>query len=248
MGALFGDADRRSPGSDEFSRRIARLCTVGPGSHVLALQTGPGRTPRILAREYGCTVLCVDEDPAALALLTERSKGEGVAARVETRAGTFESIGLKEAEFDAVVAEGLHWKLGEAAAALRQVLVPNGRFAVTVPCRVGISAPQSVLDFWSQRLGYALSTPADQMQVIERAGYEPLACEAMPDAPWDEHYRVLETGLPKLSSPEDEPLARTVRREIDVFRREGGRQSVTYALVVARRKEPNEAPPPARTR
>jgi SAM-dependent methyltransferase len=246
--ALFGEADRRCPGSDELSRRIARLCTVGPGARVLVLQSGPGRTARILAREYGCNVVCVDDDPAGLDLLRARAKGDGVESRIEARAGTLQSLAFADEEFDAAVAEGLQWQLSEAASSLRRVLATNGRLCVTAPCRVGLNVPQAVLDFWAQRLGYPLTLPAALMQALERGGYEPLACEAMPDILWDEYYRVVEAGLPKLTNPEFEPVARVFRQEIDVFQREGGRHTVTYALIVARRKEPNEKPPPARTR
>jgi SAM-dependent methyltransferase len=246
--ALFGEADRRTPGADELSRRIARLCTAGPGAKVLFLQSGPGRTARILAREYGCNTTCLDEDPSALTLLTQRATGDGVAARIETRTGTFQTVKLEETSFDAVVAEGLIWNLSEAAVALRGVLAPGGRFAATVPCRVGLNAPQGVLDFWSKRLGYPLITPANQLQTLERTGYEPLACEALPDTLWDEHYKIVEAGLSKLTGPEGEALSVELKRELDVFRREGGRHSMTYALIIARRKEPNEKPPAARTR
>ena len=246
--ALFGDADRRTPGSDELSRRIARLCAVGPGSRVLAIQSGPGRTARILAREYGCNIVCVDEDATALALLKTRAKGDGVESRIETRTGLFGGLSFDDGEFDAVVVEGLEQQLENAAVAFRRVLGPNGRLTATVPCKVGLSVPQSVLDFWSQRLGYPLSSPANQMQALERTGYEPLACEAMPEGLWDEHYKIVESGLTRLNGADGENLGTRLRREIDVFRREGGRQSVTFALIIARRKEPDEKPPPARTR
>jgi hypothetical protein len=147
-----------------------------------------------------------------------------------------------------VVAEGLTWKLEDAAAALREVLTAGGRFAATVPCRIGLNAPQGVLDYWTERLGYPLASPANQLQTMERSGFEPLACEALPDSLWDDHYKIVDAGLTKVSGADGDAVRSEMKRELDIFRREGGRQSMTYALVIARRKEPNEKPPPARTR
>ncbi len=93
-----------------------------------------------------------------------------------------------------------------------------------------------------------MGLPAELLQVVERAGFEPLACEALADTLWEDHYRMLDAGLSRLAGPDGEQMAKVVRREIDVYVREGGRHSVTYTLIIARRKEPGERPPPARTR
>lgn len=243
---LYGELDRRVPGSDDMSRRIARLSNVGPGARVLNLGCGPGRTARLLAREYGCSVVCVDEDPAAIELLRQRSPGDGVAARIEPRLEPIRSLSFAERSFDAVVAEGLTWSIGDAAPALRRVLAERGRLTVTAPCRVGRTIPQGVADFWSRRLGEPLRFPGELLVALAGAGFEPLACEALPEALLDEHYRALEPGLSRVTGPDGETVATEVRREIDIFRREGGRTAVSLALLVARRKEPGEKPPPAR--
>ena len=45
----------------------------------------------------------------------------------------------------------------------------------------------------------------------------------------------------------DTAAATSLRREIEVFRREGGRAAFDEALFVARRREPNEPPLPTRS-
>jgi hypothetical protein len=102
-----------------------------------------------------------------------------------------------------------------------------------------------VTEFFNDR-GEQLRTPSDLALALEQAGYEPLSAEAYSDALMDEWYRYVEQALSGLPGPDGAETASALKREIEVFRREGGRFCVNEVLFVARRKEPGERPPPSR--
>lgn len=243
LSRLLGDVERRSPGSDEISRRIAALCGINPTTRVLDLGCGTGPTARLLTREYGCAVTCVDHDPAALEQLAEAAGRDGSFKRPEPLLADLRTLDLP-ANFEVVVAEGsarhLAPTLGEAAVAVRRFLRRNGRIAFSCLSRVGRGLPAEAEAFFREA-GEPMLPPRELTAQLERAGYEPLAVEAYANTVLDEHHRLLEKALARLEGDPD-PQVDRLRREIELFRREGVRQSVAVMLLVARRKEPGERP------
>jgi len=246
---LFGDAERRSPGSQAISRRIGKLCLLGASSKVLDLGCGTGPTARVLAKEFGSQLTCVDVDEGALSALRAAAEREGTSERIRTLKADARELSLSES-FDAVIAEGSLSGLGATFLAavenMRRHLAPQGRLAVTAMARVGRVLPEAVEAFYRDQ-GEQLRYPRELTRDLEKAGYEPQSIEAYADTVVDEHYRLVEQLLSRLSNGEASgPAATHMRREIEVFRREGGRISVNAVLVVGRRKEPGERPPAAR--
>jgi cyclopropane fatty-acyl-phospholipid synthase-like methyltransferase len=249
LARLYRGAERRAPGSDDISRRIAALCGLGRGSRVLDLGSGAGPTARLLAKEHGCEVTCVDMDEAALQTLTEAANRDGVADLINPLHADMRELSLPEGGFRCVVAEGsfrfIGKPLAEGAAYARRFLEVNGRLAISTAARVGRTLPSAVNAFYSER-GEVLLYPRELVAALEQAGFEPLAVEAFPESLLDEYYRFVEQALEQMADPAGAPEAASLRREVEVFRREGGRSAVNEVLLVARRREPGEKPRPSR--
>ena len=243
LSQAFGDAARRAPGSDEITRRVARLCAFTPGTKILALGLSSGPLVRLLATEYGCVVTVAGLDAKGRELLSAGLKKDGSADRVSFVDGPLP----KGAQgFQAIVADdgvalpGI--SLQDRAAALRELLLPKGKLAFLMRAKVGRTTPEQVTAFYSDRQEELL-LPREALMSLERGGFEPLAAEAIADAVVDEHYSAIETVLPRVA---DLGAAARLRREVELYRREGGRASVSTVLIVGRRKEPGEKPPAAR--
>lgn len=238
---------RRAPGGEITARRFGMLCDLRRGDRVLDLGSGRGEAARLLAREFGCEVTCVEEDEAAVAALESEARETGLEVLVRARRFELGALDFPEESFDVVLAEG---SLGaaapnpeEAARSLRRYLKTNGRLAASVAARVGRALPAAVGSFYAEELGEPLLWPRELAAAFERAGFEPLTAECLPDAMLDDHFRDLEAALPKL---EGQPGSAKVKKSLDVFRREGGRSACSQMLFVLRRKEAGERPPPAR--
>jgi SAM-dependent methyltransferase len=239
-----GDA-RRAFGSDEATRRFARVAQLEPGSRVLVLGCGPNTAAVLLARDMGCSVVAADTEDANLTAVRERVRALGLGDRVETRRVDLDRLSFPEGEFDAVLVQGrVYFPLETALKSLRRFLAPQGRIGLTYPARVGRYTAKSALEFWEKRLGAAPLLPREMLLALEATGYEPESAETLTDLELDNLYRDLE---PRLASAPPEQ-AEVLRQEIALHREQNGKAGVSYAFIVGRRREPGEKPPASRDR
>lgn len=246
---LFRGAERRAPGGEAVGRRIASMLAVERGDKVLDVGCGSGQVARLVARDCGCFVTGLDRDEAALAALKAAAQKDGVEGLVTGVQGDFKSLPVPPVGYQAVVIEGSLRYLGlgfeEVAAHARKYLGPDGLLVLSATARVGRTMPGAVEAFYQGR-GEVLRYPTELSAALEGCGFEPLAVEAYADAVMDEWYRYVEQSLAGLDSKDGEATVASLRREIEVFRRDGGRSCVNELLFVARRKEPGEKPPASR--
>ncbi|MCP3143287.1 SAM-dependent methyltransferase [Pyxidicoccus xibeiensis] len=237
---------RRAFGSEDATRRFAKVAQLEPGARVLVLGCGPdGHAALLLARELGCSVVAADTDEALLATLRERVRAQGLSDRLEVRRVSLESLGLPEGEFNAILIQGhVLYPLKPTLASMRPLLAKRGRLGLTFPARVGRFAPKATLDFWERRVGGPLLLPRELLQTLEASGYEPESAETLHDAELDVLYRDIQEHLPAGSNAQTAGL----REELALHRESNGKASVSYAFVVGRRKEPGEKPPASRDR
>ena len=225
---LYYPADaRRAFGSDEATRRFARVAQLEPGSRVLVLGCGPVASPVLLAP------------------VRERVRALGLGDRVETRRVDLDRLGFPDGEFDAILTQGrVFYPLHTALTGLRRMLARRGRLGMTFPARVGRFTAKTALDFWEKRLGTDLLLPRELLLELEAHGYEPESVESLTELELDSLYRDLEPRLQ--SAPAQD--AQVVREEIAVHREHNGKAGVSYAFFSGRRKEPGEKPPASRDR
>jgi cyclopropane fatty-acyl-phospholipid synthase-like methyltransferase len=242
---LYAGADKRLPMDEDLGLRLGTQCGLGQGSKVADLGCGAGALARLFAKEFGAEVTAVDADEAALADLSASLKADKLDALVKVLKANPAETSLPEGEFQAVVVESgrlVGASAREAGEKARKLLVKDGRLALVTRGKVGLNTPEAVAKFFEER-SEPLLLPRDLLTELEQAGFEPLAVEAMPETLLEEYWRFVEGAL---GSVKDEGEVGRLKREIDIFRREGGRTAVNALIVVARRREPGERPPPAR--
>lgn len=234
---------RRLPGTPETFKRLLKALDLQPGERVLLVGAGDGSVLKVLARELGAQVTALEWEPKLVAAAEARVRDESLAGRVTVRQG--DPLTQPSQSFEAVLMESLPppGELTPYAAKLRDLLVVNGRLGLTLPVAVGLSTPPAVSSFWSAELGQPLVRPAALLGQLERAGFEPQWVESLADDVMVEHYRRLEEAL----SGAEPAVADQARAALELFRSGPGRTGASYAMLVARRREPGEKPPPART-
>lgn len=240
---LHYPGDARPALADEASlRRIAHQAQLPHGSRVLTLGLGGSVVPLVLARELGCRITAFDVDPAASQQLLERARSQGLEDQISSRAGELgPELPLDDAEVDAIFVDArVPFPLEVAVQALRRLLAPRGKLFLVYPVKVGRHPNPAALRFWEEKLGEPLRLPRECLQVLERAGYEPLLIETVEDPALGAFYRQVEQALP---GAQDQAR---LEEEIALYRSQAGRSTVSFALMVGRRKEPGEKPPPSR--
>lgn len=229
-------------------RRMALLARLGNGSKVLDLGSATGNASVLLAKDYGCTVVAADDDPAALAALVARARSESLTPRLETLTIDFAQLTFADGEFNLILAPAAGvYPLGEGLRKMRRYLAPRGRLLVCHPVRVGKHQTSSAAaQYWERKLGTVVPLPRELMQAFERAGYEPEALEALSDADLEELVAAIEQKVAKRAK--DKQLSGLLAEQIALFRGEDGHSDVTFVCALGRRKEPGEKPPAARER
>lgn len=237
-------ADSPSPAAPPFSpetaapfttestlARMARRLELDEDSRVLEFGLHGRSSGVLLARACGCRFTVADRSSEALERVRVEAEAAGVAGRLTT-------LALDEAltpsvpgvAFDLAIAPKREMPLAVLAARLRPLLLPSqGRLAAVVAARVGVAARD--LAPWERALGGALRTPQAELAELMRNGFEPEWAEALSEPELVELYGA------RAAPPEEE--AALVQ---------AGPSGVSFVLVVGRRREPNESPPPARER
>ena len=238
-----GDA-RRAFGAEDVCLRIAHTAGWSNGSRLLEL--GAGNVGLILTQKLGCHATVVDADDKALGPVRERAKAPPASERITVQKASPDKLPFEDEDFDGILSLGtIALPATVALKTLRRHLATKGRLALTYPVKVGRSPVKAALDYWETRLGEPLLYPRELLQLFEKAGYEPEILETLCDAELDLYYRDLEAALGK-QPPEAAEQVKALRDEIDHHRSQSGKDSVTLALAVGRRKEPGEKPPASR--
>ena len=211
--------------------RLARRLELDEGSHVFEFGVHGRSAAVLLARESGCRFTVADRSREVL----ERVRAEADAAGVLGRLTAFELDGtsapaLPEGGFDMAISPKREMPLAPLVTLLRPLLIPSrGRLAAVVAARVGLASRD--MGAWERALGGALRTPQTELAELMRNGFEPEWAEALSEPQLVELY-----GARK--APPDEEAALV----------QSGPAGLSFVMVVGRRREPNESPPPARER
>jgi SAM-dependent methyltransferase len=230
--------------SEAMLRRVGRLCGLGPRTRLLTLGFDGGPAPAFLAEEFGAKVVAADADDEAVLRQRNAIREHGADERVSTRRVDYERPPFGDQEFEAILVDALAMRLDAAARVLRRHLALNGRLCVTHPVRIGRYPNPSMVRMWEQKIREPLRLPSECLHTIEREGYEPQTAEVLDEAALEVYYRQLEQSV----RPDGDPArAAAVQEEIALFRSQGGRSGASFAVLVARRREPGEKPPVSRS-
>jgi SAM-dependent methyltransferase len=214
------------PGAAEaVLRRMLHRADIDERSRVMDLGCGRGELSIFVAREFGCTVVGVDDDQGSLAALRQSSKELG--NQIEARAGRFDQLPSQGPKFDAVmICRKLLGEFRLAAATARDQLMNNGHLIIGYPVWVGRFVPNATLELWQKRLGDPLRSPRELLEVLSDAGFEPEMIELVEDSALEAEYAGNESPG-EGTRPNPATLVR-------------------FALASGRRKNPDEKPPASR--
>ncbi len=91
------------PGGLQATRQLAEKCDVSNDMTILDAGCGRGITSLLLAKEYGCRMVGVDIDPAALVRAHETARKNGMLDKVSFRIANLNSLPFTPDMFDGVI-------------------------------------------------------------------------------------------------------------------------------------------------
>jgi SAM-dependent methyltransferase len=232
---------RRALGTEDFARRVGKVCGLGSGARVLEL--GSGGSSLVLAREFGCKLVCADANETALDALRTRLSSVAGGERVEVKKLPPDALPFEPKEFAAIVMlEKVLRPLDELLTQLRPHLAESGHLAIVYPVAVGRKSPPVQ---WAEALGVPLLLPRDCFRAFEKNGFEPISVDSLSEQQLDTYYEAVEESLRRF--PEKDPrVSGQLRAQLEAHAAHKKSGSITWACLIGRRKEPGEKPPQSR--
>jgi ubiquinone/menaquinone biosynthesis C-methylase UbiE len=129
------EARGKHPKFSDMMREYFDAMRIDSARSVLDLGCGTGVAARTIARRpaFSGRVTGIDRSAHLISAATRLSRAEGVAAKVDFRAGDSHTLGLGDASFDMVVAHTLFSHLDDPRAVLREivrVVKPGGKVGI----------------------------------------------------------------------------------------------------------------------
>jgi hypothetical protein len=198
-----------------------------------------------LKKYLKCALSVVEPDARVIDFLKERAKAAGALEKLAFKYAAPTALDYPKESFDGIFSLGrvIDGPL-QLARQWRPLLADQGRIGMTTLVQVTKSSSDAVVEYWKKRLAGNLLTPMALLKGIEASGFEPEFIDTVGGTDLDEYYREIEASLGKVDPKSDGPA--TLNEEMQMHRAQGGRLLVSYAFVVARRKEPGEQPPVSR--
>jgi hypothetical protein len=217
---------------------------VQAGERLLWVGAGAGVGLPLLARELGAQVTALEWDPQLSSKLDALVREEAMRGRVTVRQDGLD--GLPQQGFELIWVDTLPppHGLSQLVGQLRGLLAVNGRLGMTLPALVGLTRIEELVEYWESVVGLPMGRPGQLLSLVEKQGFEPLWTEDLGQDIVQPYLAELKQAL-QVQKPALQP---NVQTWVDaVSRAQSHASGFTYAMLAARRREPNEKPPQART-
>jgi SAM-dependent methyltransferase len=235
-------AERQGPGDATQTRKAIALAELSPSSQlkVADIGCGTGASTLVLAQELRSQIIAVDNLPEFLGALRSRAEWAGVSDRITTMSASMDSLPFEDGSLDVMWSEGAIYNIGfsNGIRHWRRFLKPGGLLAVSELTWLTARRPSELEEYW--RAQYAdVATASSKMDVLERAGYEPVGYFVLPEHCWiDAYYRPMQRRFPAFlerhgSSEAAKAVVAAEVLEIDLYKR--FRRFVSYGFYIARK-------------
>lgn len=205
----------------------------------LDLGCGNGAQTISLARELQGEILAVDTHQPFLDELTKRATAAGCAGQIRTLCADMASIGPEQGPFDLIWCESAIYNMGfERGLGHCRELLNGGWLALSDMNWLGAERPQACREFFD-RLHLPVSDIPGSLEIIRRAGFEPIGHFVLPESSWwDDFYHPLSRRLAELRQafPGDEGLMEVtagILEEIELYRRHFGAYGYVFYVMKA---------------
>ncbi|MBY6223470.1 MerR family transcriptional regulator [Ferrimonas balearica] len=231
----FETLDRWGPGSETETRRALSRVPHTP-SAILEVGCGKGLATTILASNTQATITAVDNEPSALARLTEMLQQVGLAERVEPVCASMTDLPFEPGSFDLIWAEGSAYIMGvsKALAQWRPLLQDGGILMLSDMVWLTDERSEAAEAFFAQEYP-DMQSVGTRLAQAEAAGYQVVDHFALSQAAWDNYYQPLKARLSELQPQmPDSAALKDIGREIAIYEQYLGQYG--YQMMVLKKQ------------
>ncbi len=240
LGRFYETLDLLAPGDNTLTKEaFHRILPLPNKPKILDIGCGAGRSTLVLAEACpDARIEAFDVHQPFLDRCHKAALEKGV--KIVTRCLPMERVAeeVEEESVDLIWSEGAAYIMGfeEALEAWGKLLKPEGAMVVSELCWLTDDPPEEAAAFWSEE--YPQMTDVEgTIARARRAGLSVFDTITLPNEAWDAYYQQVEDRCEALERKADEKMKaclRSLRREIEIFRRHRG--SYGYVLFLMRRK------------
>ncbi|MFC6487481.1 methyltransferase domain-containing protein [Nitratireductor sp. GCM10026969] len=196
---IYGNTRNIRAASDEtVDRMAATVPGLNESTRILDIGAGYGGAMRRVCKTYGCTATCLNISETQNDYNRAKTRGAGLADKIDVVHGVFEDIPQADASYDVVWSQDaiLHSDQRETVLdEVWRVLKPGGHFVFTDPCQAD-NVPEGVLQPVYDRLQLnSLGSFRFYREAAEARGFQVLGQEDMTDQLRTHYDRVREELL-----------------------------------------------------
>jgi SAM-dependent methyltransferase len=181
---------RQGPGSPEITiKALSFIDSLGENSRVADLGCGTGGQTMVIAQHITGNITGVDQLPDFISVFNMNAKKLNLQERVNGIVGSMENLSFQEEEFDLIWSEGAIDSIGfeKGLSYWNSFLKMDGYIAITSPSWVTDERPAEVEKFWVDG-GSGLDTIVDNISIMQKTGYIPVASFTLPEKCWTDNY------------------------------------------------------------
>lgn len=182
--------ERQGPGSTEMTiKALSFLDNLNEISQVADLGCGTGGQTMALAQNITGKITGVDLFPDFINIFNDKALKLNLHERVSGIVCSMDNLSFKKEEFDLIWSEGAIDNIGfeKGIKYWNSFLKKDGHVAVTCPSWLTDERPAEVEKFWGDA-GSSLDTICHNIEVMQKAGYIPVATFTLPEKCWTDNY------------------------------------------------------------
>jgi len=182
--------ERQGPGSSEMIlKALSFIDDLNKISRVADLGCGTGGQTMIIALNISGDIIGVDICHDFINVFNDNAKKLNLGDRVHGIEGSILELPFQKEEFDLIWSEGVIDAIGfeNGVTYWNAFLKNSGYIAVTSPSWLTNERPDEIEKFWSAAI-QGIGTVADNILIMQKAGYEFVASFVLPEKCWIENY------------------------------------------------------------
>ena len=186
----FLNTERQGPGSPEVTlKALGFIDNLTDQSLIADLGCGTGGQTMVLAQHAPGHITGLDFFPGFIDRFNSNAGGLNLQDRVKGIVGSMDNLPFGEEELDLIWSEGAIYNIGfeRGLNEWRKYLKTGGYIAVSESAWFTEERPAEIHDFWMEAYPQ-IDTIPNQVALIQKAGYLPVASFILPETCWTEHY------------------------------------------------------------
>lgn len=195
----FAGLERQGPGSpDVTARALDFVDGLNEGALIADIGCGTGGQTMVLARRTPGKIIGIDLFPRFIDLFNQNAKRLGLHGKAIGRVGSMDDLPFHEDELDLAWCEGAIYNIGfdRGLREWRKFIKQGGYIAVSEASWFTDTRPREIEDFWMDAYS-GIDTIPRKMAQLQSAGYIPIACFALPEVCWTDHFYAPQVDVQK---------------------------------------------------